>query len=36
VIIEREAINIAQVARLADSQNHRFHEAIEAAEQLLW
>ena len=35
VIVEGEAVELAEVARLADAQDHRFQEAVEAAEHLL-
>ena len=35
MIVEGEAVELAEVARLADAQDHRFQEAVEAAEHLL-
>ena len=35
VIVEGEAVDLAEVARLADAQDHRFQEAVESAEHLL-
>ena len=32
VIVEGKAVELAEIARLADAQDHRFQEAIEAAE----
>ena len=35
VVVELEPVDFAEVARLADAQDHRLQEAIEAPEQLL-
>ena len=35
VVVEREAVDVAEVARLVDAQDHRLQEAVEAAEHLL-
>ena len=35
MLIERVAVDLAEIARFADPQDHRFYEAVETAEQLL-
>ena len=35
VVVEGEAVELAEVARLADAQDHRLEEPVEAAEHLL-
>ena len=34
VVVEGEAVDLAEVARLGDAQDHRLEESVEAAEQL--
>ena len=36
VVVEAEAVHIAQITRFTDPQNHRFDEAVETAEQVGW
>ena len=35
VVVERKAVDVAEIARLADAQDHRFHKAVEPPEHVL-